>query len=67
MKEKSRQDLEDRLIELRREYQELVADPAGFEDPMLQNGPINSSEMRLDSIRREIEEIEERLRKDPID
>ncbi|EUJ21406.1 Lmo0654 family protein [Listeria aquatica] len=67
MNEKSRQDLEDRLIELRREYQEVVADPEGFEDPMLQNGPINSSEMRLGSIRREIKEIEEKLRKDPID
>ncbi|EUJ28219.1 hypothetical protein MFLO_12511 [Listeria floridensis FSL S10-1187] len=67
MNTEKRQELEDRLIELRHEYQDLAADSRDFEDPMLQNGPMSSSEMRLSSIRREIKEIEEQLRKDPVE
>ncbi|WP_099221568.1 Lmo0654 family protein [Listeria costaricensis] len=58
-----RQDLEERLIELRREYQEVLAESYEFEDPQLQNGPINTAEVRLDAIRKEIKDVEKRLKK----
>nr|WP_179946606.1 Lmo0654 family protein [Listeria sp. ILCC792] len=67
VKEDERKELEDRLIDLKHEYQNLVADSRDFEDPQLQNGPMNAAEVRLSSIRHEIKKIEKHLKKDPIE
>ncbi len=67
VKEAERRELEDRLLELRHEYQDLVAESRDFEDPQLQNGPMNAAEVRLSGIRLEIKKIEKHLKKDSIE
>lgn len=67
LKESERRELEDRLIELRQEYQNQVADSRDFEDPQLQNGPMNAAEVRLSGLRHEIKKIEKHLKKDAIE
>lgn len=56
-------ELEDQLIELRQTYQEVISETRDFEDPQLQNGPINASEVRLSAIRHEIAEVEKKIKK----
>ncbi|MBM5609884.1 Lmo0654 family protein [Listeria seeligeri] len=56
-------ELEDRLIGLRQEYQEVLSETRDFEDPQLQNGPINASEVRLSALRHEISEVEKKIKK----
>ncbi|MBF2587665.1 hypothetical protein IA933_02000 [Listeria marthii] len=56
-------ELEDQLIELRQTYQEVISETRDFEDPQLQNGPINASEVRLSVIRHEIAEVEKKIKK----
>ncbi|WP_343363454.1 Lmo0654 family protein [Listeria seeligeri] len=56
-------ELEDRLIGLRQEYQEVLSETRDFEDPQLQNGPINASEVRLSALRHEILEVEKKIKK----
>ncbi|MBC8845277.1 hypothetical protein IAI16_35400, partial [Escherichia coli] len=34
-----------------------------FEDPQLQNGPINAAEVRLSALRHEIAEVEKKIKK----
>ncbi|EFS4068229.1 hypothetical protein HXT03_002908, partial [Listeria monocytogenes] len=46
-------ELEDQLIELRQTYQEVISETREFEDPQLQNGPINAAEVRLSALRHE--------------
>lgn len=56
-------ELEDRLIELRQQYQEALSETRDFEDPQLQNGPINAAEVRLSALRHEITEVEKKIKK----
>ncbi|ECX4529390.1 hypothetical protein F6V12_02240 [Listeria innocua] len=56
-------ELEDRLIELRQQYQEALSETRDFEDPQLQNGPINVAEVRLSALRHEITEVEKKIKK----
>ncbi|WP_163652107.1 Lmo0654 family protein [Listeria sp. PSOL-1] len=61
MKE-SKVELENRLQELKKEYQDVAAEANVItEDPQLQNGPIGVSEVRLDAIRKEMNIIEKKL------
>lgn len=56
-------ELEDQLIELRQTYQEVISETREFEDPQLQNGPINAAEVRLSALRHEIAEVEKKIKK----
>ncbi|EEP9168797.1 Lmo0654 family protein [Listeria monocytogenes] len=56
-------ELEDQLIELRQTYQEVISETREFEDPQLQNGPINVAEVRLSALRHEIAEVEKKIKK----
>lgn len=56
-------ELEDQLIELRQTYQEVISETREFEDPQLQNGPINAAEVRLSALRHEIAEVEKKNQK----
>ncbi|MBC1422604.1 Lmo0654 family protein [Listeria seeligeri] len=63
MAQENLRELEDRLIGLRQEYQEVLSETRDFEDPQLQNGPINASEVRLSALRHEISEVEKKIKK----
>ncbi|MBC6296430.1 hypothetical protein HCJ45_04770 [Listeria sp. FSL L7-1517] len=63
MAKENLRELEDRLIDLRREYQEVLSETKDFEDPQLQNGPINAAEVRLSALRHEISEVEKKIKK----
>ncbi|MBC1482218.1 hypothetical protein HCJ52_03575 [Listeria sp. FSL L7-1485] len=63
MAKENLRELEDRLIDLRREYQEVLSETKDFEDPQLQNGPINAVEVRLSALRHEISEVEKKIKK----
>lgn len=59
----TRKELEDRLLELRSEYQEALSATRNLEDPQFQNGSIDPSQVRLNALQTEIKQLEKRLNK----
>ncbi|MBC1291586.1 hypothetical protein HB825_05220 [Listeria booriae] len=58
-----RQELEELLIELRREHQELLGETDQFNDTNLVNGTISATELRMNALEKEIRSIEKKLNK----
>lgn len=59
--DETRKELEERLVELRSEYQEALSDNRNLEDPQFQNGSIDPSQVRLNALQTEIKQIEKKL------
>ncbi|EUJ45376.1 hypothetical protein HB904_12750 [Listeria booriae] len=58
-----RQELEELLIELRREHQELLGETDQFNDANLVNGTISATELRMNALEKEIRSVEKKLNK----
>ncbi|WP_036066187.1 Lmo0654 family protein [Listeria grandensis] len=58
-----KQDLEDRLVELRRQHQELLGETDQFNDTNLVNGTISATELRMNALDKEIKSVEKKLNK----
>ncbi|CAM4227101.1 Lmo0654 family protein [Listeria booriae] len=58
-----RQELEELLIELRREHQELLGETDQFNDTNLVNGTISATELRMNALEKEIRSVEKKLNK----
>ncbi|MBC1332202.1 Lmo0654 family protein [Listeria booriae] len=58
-----KQELEELLIELRREHQELLGETDQFNDTNLVNGTISATELRMNALEKEIRSVEKKLNK----